>query len=394
MVGFTIPEIIDVGSYLTLDINAGLKVETLGQFLAGAELHWEALSMTMDLLFPLLSKGHGFAPQVTPKFKASGNVTATAPLGIPLAINVGVDILDGTFIEAIALVDRPAIEAVVEYGAFGTPVTAEGMDPCKGILYYADSVNEITLQAFGAFKYDLGSWHGDKFLRGCVGDNGINSVQEALQALPAGQTQAGCTLITEVFKNPSFEDNGGSAFPWILNGGGAYLDITEGEDDTHDGSQSLNFKNEWVRGCDALCFSSCGFAGFCTHCCKPTAQDWTARISQKISMCTYAEYDLQLWARVVSSEGVCTVTDIFVNNLSDPTDPLLSISWQVKHDILPITSKNKDQFPLTDNGVGFPISIPSTTNAKSSNVEVGLHNTTCKQSRRLRCPHRRHHSHP
>ncbi|EME48461.1 hypothetical protein DOTSEDRAFT_76094 [Dothistroma septosporum NZE10] len=376
--GLSIPEIIAVGPYLTLDINAELKVETVGQFLAGAELHWEALGFTLDFLFPILSKGHGFAPQVTPKFKASGNVTATASLGIPLALNIGVDILDGTFTEAIALIDRPAIEAVAEYGALGTPVYADGMDPCEGILYYSDLVNEVTLEFFGQSKYDLGSWHSDKFLKGCVGDNGINTVQEALQAVPAGTTQAGCTLVTEVFKNPSFEDNGGSTFPWILDGGGAALDITDGEDDTHDGSQSLNFKNEWVRDCGAFCFGSCGFAGFCNHCCKPAAQDWTATVSQKISMCTYAQYDFQLWARVVSSEGVCTVTDIFVNNLDD-SNPLLSTSWTVNHDILPITSQNKDQFPLVDNGVGFAISIPSLNNAKSYNVEVGFH-VVCKNA--------------
>ena len=68
-------------------------------------------------------------------------------------------------------------------------------------------------------------------------------------------------------------------------------------------------------------------------------------------MCTYAQYDFQLWARVISAEGVCTVTDVFVNNL-DNTDPLLSRTWTVNHDILPITDHNKAQFPLVDNGYG------------------------------------------
>lgn len=376
--GFEIPEVIAVGPYLTLDINAELKVEAVGQFLAGAELHWEKIGQTIDFLDPIKTTGHGYAPQVTPKFKASGNVTATASLGIPLGLNIGVDILDGTFQEAVAIVDRPAIEAVAEYSPTGDPVYADGLDPCEGILYYADLINEVTLEVFSAFKYDLGSWHGPKFLSGCVGDNGINSVQEALQALPAGTTQGGCTLVDEVFKNPSFEDNGGSTFPWILDGGGATLEVTENEDNTHDGTQSLNFKNEWVRDCGAFCFGSCGFDGFCTQCCKPAPQDWTAAVRQKVSMCTYATYDFQLWARTVSSEGVCTITDVFVNNLDDST-PYLSGSWTVNHDILPITKNNAAQFPLADNGVGIPISIPSLNNKNSYNVEVGFH-IVCKQA--------------
>ena len=139
--------------------------------------------------------------------------------------------------------------------------------------------------------------------------------------------------------------------PWILDGGGASIGLTDDDDNPHDGSNTLQWKNSWVRDCGALCFDSCGFAGFCNHCCKPAAQDWTARISQKVSMCTYAQYDFQLWARVISAEGVCTVTDVFVNNL-DNTDPLLSRTWTVNHDILPITDHNKAQFPLVDNGYG------------------------------------------
>lgn len=63
--GFYIPEVITVGPYISLDIDATLKVEAVGQFLASAEMHWERIGITIDFLTPILSKGRGFAPQVS-----------------------------------------------------------------------------------------------------------------------------------------------------------------------------------------------------------------------------------------------------------------------------------------------------------------------------------------
>lgn len=350
--GFYIPEVITVGPYISLDINAELKVEALGQFLASAEMHWEKIGFTIDFLTPILSKGRGFSPQVKPKFLASGNVTATASVGIPLGLNVGVDIFDGEWEKSIALVDRPAIQAVAVYSPVGDAVTVEGLDPCGGILYYANLINEVELNIFDAYKYDLGTWNGKKFLSGCVGDNGVTTVREALQALPAGKTQAGCDLITQVFGNPSFESTGGggSTFPWLTNGGGATI-RPEDDSNMHDGAVALQWTNEWVEDCGAFCFGSCGFAGFCENCCKPAPKDWSAEVKQKVSMCTYAQYDFQLYSKLVNAEGVCTITEIFVNNLDD-SNPNLSITVPVNYKILPITDKNKNGQPLVETGFG------------------------------------------
>lgn len=153
--GFAIPDIISIGPYLSIDIAAVVKVETIGQILAGVNLHWPKIGMFVDFMDFGSAKSYGYAPIVTPVFKASGNVTVTAQLGLPVGINIGVDILNGVFEKSIALVDTPAVEAVAEYSVSYDSTTGQttvGKDGCAGIHFYSDLVNKLELQIFDEYK--------------------------------------------------------------------------------------------------------------------------------------------------------------------------------------------------------------------------------------------------
>lgn len=115
--GFSIPGVITIGPYLTVDLVSKIEVEAVGQVLAGVNLDWPEMGMFVEFLRPLSAKSDGFSPIVTPVFKASGEITATASLGIPIGINLGVSVLDGVWEESLALVNTSAIQAVAEYPA-------------------------------------------------------------------------------------------------------------------------------------------------------------------------------------------------------------------------------------------------------------------------------------
>jgi len=120
----------------------------VGQILAGVNLDWPEMGMFVDFLLPGSAKSYGFSPIVTPVFKASGEITATASLGIPIGINLGVSVLNGIWEESLALVNTPAVQAVAEYSASWDNESGgqSGGDECEGIYFYSNVVNSLELE--------------------------------------------------------------------------------------------------------------------------------------------------------------------------------------------------------------------------------------------------------
>lgn len=205
--GFSIPGVISIGPYLTLDIDAKLQIEVEGQMLAGLQMEWPAVGMQVDFMSWTDSKAFGYWPRIKPVFNASAEITATASIGIPFGINVGVDILNGIFEKSVAVVDRPAIQAVAKYAekhvlGEGSEVGAE---ECPGgIYFYSNLINELELQIFDEWRYDIGTWEGPKFLEGCVTDGGKAIVRQLQAPALPGQTRAKCPLPGDAFRNGNF----------------------------------------------------------------------------------------------------------------------------------------------------------------------------------------------
>lgn len=244
--GFFIPEVITVGPMLTLDIDATIEVEAQGQLLIGSSYSLEKFSATVDFFNHANSNSRGFTPVTTHVFNASGEVTATASLGLPIGVGVGIDIFDGKFSKEVALVDRPSIEVVADWqGSYVsndtcsgnscnvTTASSENDGTCDGITWYVNFANDLEFDLFGD-KYSLGGWQGPNLASGCIGtsesqDDTSSSASStatadatadatasvSLASISATPTAGTCNM-DQVIINGGFDDVAadGSAFPW------------------------------------------------------------------------------------------------------------------------------------------------------------------------------------
>ncbi|OJJ45109.1 hypothetical protein ASPZODRAFT_144413 [Penicilliopsis zonata CBS 506.65] len=344
--GFDIPEIIDVGPAITLDVDATVEIDALGQVLAGAILEWSNMGAHLDVYDILDTTGHGFAPQVTPVFNASGQLNATASVGIPVGFGIEIDILDGEWTKEIALVDRPALELVaiytVDVDTSGVTVDTDG---CDGIYWYVNFINELMFELLDEdHEYDIGTWEGPAFLSGCIGDNGQSWVSESQEPTADDETLAGCTLVNDLITNNGFDTiTDSEVLPWRnTQSSGTYMYVEE-DDYTSSAPYSMRF---YASDMD-------------------DTQTYTGTVLQQVTACTDAQYDVTFTARVVDcGTGVCELTSITV--WSD-TNAELDVSVYPN---LYIAAETGTQQMNTYGPYDF--TIPSFNNDASESVYVGI----------------------
>lgn len=201
--GFYIPEVITVGPMLTLDVDATVKIDALGQILAGAEFNFPHIGATINFFNSDKSSAHGFTPSVSTTFSANGAVNVTASVGVPIGVAIGIDVLDGEWTEEVALVDRPALEAVAMWAGASCDdddevcqATKDSQSTCSGIDWYVDLVNELTFDLFGS-KYGIGNWDGPTLAAGCLGTEPVaTSSSSTTTFTTAAPTPTSDNLIT------------------------------------------------------------------------------------------------------------------------------------------------------------------------------------------------------
>jgi hypothetical protein len=244
--GFFIPDVIVVGPMLTLGVDAEIKIEALGQLLAGARYDFNHIGATIDFFDHSKSSSHGTLPQVSTVFEAAGEVNLTASVGVPLGIGLGIDVLDGAWSKEVAIIDRPALEAVTtfnfsediatncnESGTACNSTTDISVNDgtCNGIAWYVDFVNEVTLDLLDT-KYDIGTWHGPKLVEGCVGHvpkssnttgpttsspaTGITPINTGGASSGSDLSPHGCPLQDNAVQNSGFELGGKYPTGWTL----------------------------------------------------------------------------------------------------------------------------------------------------------------------------------
>ncbi|THW85565.1 hypothetical protein D6D15_07973 [Aureobasidium pullulans] len=276
--GFSIPGVITIGPYLTVDLVAKIEVEAVGQILAGVNLDWPEMGMFVDFLLPGSAKSYGFSPIVTPIFQASGEITATASLGIPIGINLGVSVLDGIWEEKLALVNTPAIQAVAEYSASydNEQGVQLGGDECPGIYFYSNVVNSLELEVPFVGAFELGKWEGPKFIEGCINDNGVTTVRQQEQPAAGGETKAGCKLVDNAFVNADF--NNGASYWTPLVGhenaeNGVKAEGTNGELSIH--RETFDTGGCFIKTCAfGTCLASGECDGGCDSACPQPQGPW------------------------------------------------------------------------------------------------------------------------
>ncbi|KAG9836377.1 hypothetical protein KCU77_g11597, partial [Aureobasidium melanogenum] len=378
--GFSIPGVITIGPYLTVDLVAKIEVEAVGQILAGVNLDWPEMGMFVDFLLPGSAKSYGFSPIVTPVFKASGEITATASLGIPIGINLGVSVLDGIWEESLALVNTPAIQAVAEYSASydNEEGVQLGGDECAGIYFYSNVVNSLELEVPFVGAFDLGKWEGPKFIEGCVNDNGVTTVRQQEQPAVGGKTRAGCDLVDNVFRNGDF-DNGLSYWTPLMGFDNAEMGVraegTNSELSVH--RETFDTGGCFIKTCAfGTCLASGECDGGCDSACPQPQGPWKFTVSQVVDLCTYSQYNAEVSGRVErgSDRTSCKVNKWFVEG-ADANSQWYKADIPFDRPILPKTSSNTGNLPIglaSSGGSQIAITIPAKDNAPSYKVKVGI----------------------
>ena len=170
--GFSVPGIITIGPLISLDAEVEIGVEVEGQVLAGVIMRIPNFQANLDLVNQAKSKSEGFEPQWEKIFEAKGKITATAGIGLPVKVGLGIAIPPLKFEKTAAIVDKPSINAKMTYTASTSGAAGDSKCPngigwnidCKSkhahidpavVLMFLIVRNDLYADIFGAKKFDL-----------------------------------------------------------------------------------------------------------------------------------------------------------------------------------------------------------------------------------------------
>ncbi len=91
-----------------------------------------------------------------------GTLTVSAEVGLPVSIEVGLDVLNGKFKKTVGLTNKPSVYAAAALN-LNLPVV------CKGITLSMGFKNRIYVSAIGMWDYDIRTDILYERALGCVG---------------------------------------------------------------------------------------------------------------------------------------------------------------------------------------------------------------------------------
>ena len=108
--GFKIGKIVTVGAFTKLSATGVLDISAEGQLLVGATASIPNFQATLDAVGS--SSGvSGFQPIFNKTFDASGEISVTAGLGLPMSLSIKVEIPLVKFSKELALINTPSLTA-------------------------------------------------------------------------------------------------------------------------------------------------------------------------------------------------------------------------------------------------------------------------------------------
>ncbi|KAK6069222.1 hypothetical protein SCUP515_09105 [Seiridium cupressi] len=184
--GLSIPKIFTLGPSVSLGVSAEARIELIGRALAGASLNWENINGTINFLDKSKTFTSGFTPVLNGTLQTTKKSKLVLSLGLPVAINFGVDILNGKWKKDASLTETPSLQAVMDYeeAMTITGTTADGgcsvvdttpSTKCFGVYWNITAVNDVELSLFDVVDYNLFHWESKVIAEGCVGKWADNS---------------------------------------------------------------------------------------------------------------------------------------------------------------------------------------------------------------------------
>lgn len=115
--GMSVPGVLIIGPVISLEAEMKLDVTAQGQLLVGATMSIPNFNAHLDLVNSQNTQSTGFTPQFQKIFKASGQISASAAIGLPLSIGLGIEAPLIKFNKVVALTDTPSIAVSAVYSA-------------------------------------------------------------------------------------------------------------------------------------------------------------------------------------------------------------------------------------------------------------------------------------
>ncbi|KAJ9653328.1 hypothetical protein H2198_007470 [Neophaeococcomyces mojaviensis] len=184
--------IICAGPVLKLGADLELSARGQGQLLAGATVAINRAKASVDLI-PPKAAGSGWTPEFRPVFEAQGEVDLTADFGLPLALALELNVLNGKFKRDIALVNRPALvanAAVAVAASLEDGKVAGGVQStngCDGISTTLNLKNDIYVKLPNDKRINIIQIPPKQLASHCIGKKTSDS---ATTATPSDKTAA------------------------------------------------------------------------------------------------------------------------------------------------------------------------------------------------------------
>lgn len=173
--------ILAIGPVVELDATLDLQITAEGRAIAGTTIGIPNFSSYFDFVNTANSYVKGFdSPTVSKYFAAAGQIGATATLGMPFSIGVGIDIIPGNlFDKQIKVVNTPSITANAAFEAqfstgSGAPSGPNVTCP-NGFSWDVTYADELDLNIFGLYTDPLYSYSSPPVAGGCYQIPGTSS---------------------------------------------------------------------------------------------------------------------------------------------------------------------------------------------------------------------------
>lgn len=142
-----------------------LYFQAQADLLIGAKFDITPSTARLDFLDGKKTKVTGLGPKITPIAKFCGNpkLSVTLDLGLPLALEFGVDILDGKWEKTVGVVNQPSFMVEAKVGED---------ESCKGVALGLKVQNYIyiSLKLLGLYYYAINTLTLWQKPLGCVGE--------------------------------------------------------------------------------------------------------------------------------------------------------------------------------------------------------------------------------
>ncbi|KAH8896775.1 hypothetical protein GQ53DRAFT_760879 [Thozetella sp. PMI_491] len=165
----TIPGIITLGPEVSISGTIDLSIQGNAKIALGGQFAISPGTASLSLVKEKDNQIQGLDVQFTPVAKFDGRIQATLELGLPIALECGLDVLNGKFKQTVALINKPSVYGIAK---FSNEIGAA----CKnGLELRLGAQNKVWANAFKKWDFDIKTFNLYEKGIGCVTLDGFNT---------------------------------------------------------------------------------------------------------------------------------------------------------------------------------------------------------------------------